>query len=312
MRLLNPREMFRAIGSDRPRGRAGRIIALLAALLLAAGCAGVPPRAPDRKTPGAAPEKPAAGRKAGDKDFFRVLTLPSYETAEEAFDKVSILGVPFHRAAEEFRKKAGAVRSAAIEELSPAVRAEVRGLKLGETSKIIESREGFSILQRTTRALYERALRLMERKKDAPALALLRRELALNPDNPDAWLALARMTDAAGEREEADAAYRKARALAPRSPVVANKYARYLVSQYRYEEAEALLRAAAEASPDDAGVLLNLASLLVYLNRELDYASRLIERGAGIDPGRAAWYRLSGVIRKRRELGLAPKAAEGE
>lgn len=312
MRFLNPREMFRAAGSGRKRGRAGRTVVLLAALLLAVGCAGAPPRAPGRKAPGAPPEKPAAGREAGEKDFFRVLTLPSYEMAEEAFDKVSILGIPFHEAAEEFGKKASAVRSAAPEELSPAVRAEVKNLKLGETSKIIESREGFSILRRTTRALYERALRLMERKKDERALALLRREIALNPDNLDAWLALARMMDSAGEREEADAAYRKARALAPGSPVVANKYARYLVAQYRYEEAEKTLRAAAETSPNDAGVLLNLASLLVYLNRELDLASRLIERGARIDPGRAAWYRLSGIIRKRRELGLAPKAAKGK
>ena len=43
MRLLNPREMFRAIGSGRTRGRAGRIIALLAALLLAARELGADP-----------------------------------------------------------------------------------------------------------------------------------------------------------------------------------------------------------------------------------------------------------------------------
>ena len=53
---------------------------------------------------------------------------------------------------------------------------------------------------------------------------------------------------------------------------------------------------------------MNLSSLLVYLNKELDLASRLIERGSQIDPGREAWYRLSGVIQKRWELGLAPKA----
>ena len=58
-------------------------------------------------------------------------------------------------------------------------------------------------------------------------------------------------------------------------------------------------------------MLLNLASLLVYLNKEPDLASRLIERGSRVDPGREAWYRLSGVILKRQELGIAPKAKGG-
>ena len=80
------------------------------------------------------------------------------------------------------------------------------------------------------------------------------------------------------------------------------------MSQYRYEKAEEILKAAVRKSPEDVGVILNLASLLVYLNKEPDLAFRLIERGSRVDPGRAAWYRLSGVIRKRRELGIAPKA----
>ncbi|MCE2453985.1 MAG: tetratricopeptide repeat protein [Nitrospinae bacterium] len=108
--------------------------------------------------------------------------------------------------------------------------------------------------------------------------------------------------------EETLAAYEKARELDPGNPVVSNRYARYLVSQYRYEEAEKILKDAEKKSPEDVGVLVNLASLLVYLNKEQDLAFRLIERGSRIDPGRAAWYRLSGVIRKRRELGIAPKA----
>lgn len=304
MRPLNPPGILREDGGGRARGnaRTGRIIVLLAALLLVAGCGSVRPKASR-----SAPEKPASGTRAGEEDFFRVLTLPAYETAEEAFDKIVILGIPFHEVADEFRAKARAVREAGLPELSPAVRAEVRRLKLGETSKIIESEEGFSILRRTTRALYARARKLMERKNAAPALALLRRELELNPGNADAWLALAKTREETNDLEGADAAYREARKLAPESPAAANKYARYLVSRRRYEEAEKLLRAAAEASPEDAGVLLNLASLLVYLNRELDLASRLIARGARVDPGRAAWYRLSGVIRKRRALGIAPK-----
>ena len=88
----------------RGNARSGRIIALLAALLLAAGCGSVRPKASK-----SAPEKPAAGTRAGEEDFFRVLTLPAYETAEEAFDKIVILGIPFHEVADEFRAKARAV-----------------------------------------------------------------------------------------------------------------------------------------------------------------------------------------------------------
>lgn len=108
--------------------------------------------------------------------------------------------------------------------------------------------------------------------------------------------------------EETLAAYGKARGLDPGNPAVSDRYARYLASQYRYEEAEEILRDAEKKSPEDTGVLRNLASLLVYLSKEPAFASRLIERGSRVDPGRAEWRRLSGVIRKRRELGIAPKA----
>ena len=148
-------------------------------------------------------------------------------------------------------------------------------------------------------------MKLIEKKDNAAAIKLIRQDLEINPANVDAWLALAKMMDEAGDLEETLAAYRQAREFYPENPALSNKYAKYLVSQYRYEEAEKVLKAAEELSPEDTGVLLNLASLLVYLNKELDLASRLITRGSKIDPGRAAWYRLSGVIRKRRELGIA-------
>ncbi len=296
----------------RIHGGSGMAIALLVSLLLSSGCGGgllslpsliVPPKAT-----GAAPEPPRPQKKAEAGHFFRILTLPTYEMAKEAFDKTAILDVPFHKVAEEFRENARSVREAEFSALSPAIQAEVRDLRLGQTSRIVQSREGFSILRKTTSAFYERALQLLERKDDKPALQLLRRELALNPDNLDAWLALAGMMDNLGNLEEAIAAYRRARALAPENPIVSNKYARYLASQYRYEEAEKILKEAETKSPRDAPVLLNLASLLVYLNKDLDFASRLIARGAEIDPGRADWYRLSGIIQKRREMGIAPGA----
>ena len=197
--------------------------------------------------------------------------------AKEAYDKTAILGIPFRKVAREFREKARAIRKAQPSEFSVGTRAEVQDLKLGATSRIIESDEGFSILQKTTSALYERALRLMEKKNNEAALKLIRHDLEINPGNVDAWLALAKMMDEAGDLEETLAAYRKARELDPEDPVVSNRYAKYLVSQYRYEEAEKVLKAAEELSPEDTGVLLNLSSLLVYLNKELDLASRLID-----------------------------------
>ena len=293
----------------REGGRAARIVAALAVLLALAGCVNI--RAlflpKEEKKPALETKRPEM-KKPEEPHFFRVLTLPDYEAAKEAYDKTAILGIPFRKVALEFRDKAVAIRKAEPSEFSIGVRAEVQDLKLGGTSRIIESDEGFSILQKTTSAHYERALKLMEKKKDEAALALIRRDLEINPGNVDAWLALAKMMDEAGDLEETLAAYGKARELAPGNPVVSNRFARYLVSQYRYEEAEEILRDAEKKSPEDTGVLLNLASLLVYLNKEPDFASRLIERGSRVDPGRAEWYRLSGVIQKRRELGIAPKA----
>ncbi len=293
----------------REGGRAARIIAPLAVLLALAGCANIRtlflPK--EEKKPALETKRPGM-KKTEEPHFFRVLTLPDYDMAKEAYDKTAILGIPFRKVALEFRDKAVAVRKAEPSEFSVGVRAEVQDLKLGGTSRIIESDEGFSILQKTTSAHYERALALMEKKKDEAALALIRRDLEINPGNVDAWLALAKMMDEAGDLEETLAAYGKARELDPENPVVSNRYARYLVSQYRYEEAEKILRDAEKKSPEDTGVLLNLASLLVYLNKEPEFASRLIERGSRVDPGRAEWYRLSGVIQKRRELGIKPKA----
>ncbi|MCY3822849.1 MAG: tetratricopeptide repeat protein [Nitrospinae bacterium] len=293
----------------RKGGWAVKIIATLVVLLVLAGCANI--RAlflPEEEKKLALETKRPQMKKSEDPYFFRVLTLPDYDTAKEAYDKTAILGIPFRKVAREFKDKATAIRKAQPSEFSVGVRAEVQDLKPGATSRIIESEEGFSILQKTTSAHFERALKLMEKKNDEAALRLIRRDLEINPGNVDAWLALAKMMDEAGDLEETLAAYEKARELDPENPVVSNRYARYLVSQYRYEEAEKVLKAAEELSPEDAGVLLNLASLLVYLNKEPDFASRLIERGSRIDPGRAAWYRLSGVIRKRRELGIAPKS----
>ena len=296
----------------RERRRLRAIIPLSAVLLLTAGCENV--RAiltPWEKNEPLVRTKPAPEKIPEEPHFFRVLTLPDYGTAKEAYDKAAILGIPFRKVAREFKEKAVAIRNAQPSELSVGARAEARDLKFGATSGIIESDEGFSILQKTTSALYERALKLMQKKRDEAALELIRRDLKINPGKVEAWLALAKMMDEAGDPEEALAAYEKARELAPENPIVSNRYAKYLVSRYRYEEAEKVLRAAEKLSPEDTGVLLNLASLLVYLNKDPDFASRLIERGSRGDPGREAWYRLSGVIRKRRELGIAPKAKEG-
>ncbi len=286
------------------------VIAVLpSAFLLLTSCVNIrslfPPLEKKERRP---PLKSIQKKNTEEPFFFRVLTLPDYDTAKEAYDKTAILGIPFRKVVHEFKDKALAARKAELSELSAGVRAEVQDLELGATSRIINSDEGFSILQKTTNALYERTRKLMEKKKDGDALKLIRRDLQINPRNVETWLALAKMMDEAGDLDQTLAAYQKARELAPEDPVISNKYSKYLVSQYRYEEAEEILKDAEKKSPEDVGVLLNLASLLVYLNKEPDFASRLITRGSRIDPGRAAWYRLSGVIQKRRELGLAPKA----
>ena len=139
-----------------------------AVIVLLTGCENV--RAlftPWEKTEPASLAKASPDRKPEDPHFFRVLTLPDYETAKEAYDKTAILGIPFRKVAREFKDKARAIRNADPSEFSVGVRAEAQDLKLGETSRIIESDEGFSILQKTTSAHFERALGLMEKKNDA-------------------------------------------------------------------------------------------------------------------------------------------------
>ena len=120
------------------------------------------------------------------------------------------------------------------------------------------------------------------------------------------------MMDEAGDLEETLAAYRKARELDPENPVVSNRYAKYLVSQYRYEEAEKILKAAEELSPNDTGVLLNLASLLVYLNKEPDFATRLIERGSQNRPRPRGMVPPLGRDPEKAGAGTGAESARGE
>ena len=82
--------------------RFGRFIVMPAVVLLLAGCENVRALFTPWENRGAGlTSKPIQKKILEDPYFFRVLTLPTYDTAKEAYDKTAILGIPFRKVARE-------------------------------------------------------------------------------------------------------------------------------------------------------------------------------------------------------------------
>jgi tetratricopeptide (TPR) repeat protein len=109
----------------------------------------------------------------------------------------------------------------------------------------------------------------------------LTRSVSLQPDLPDAWLALADQLRARGDAQSADRAYARYIKAATRDPRLMGAAA--ALCDNRIPEAEALLRAHLAQHPNDVAALRMLAEVAARLLRYPD-AQRLLERCLELAP----------------------------
>jgi tetratricopeptide (TPR) repeat protein len=152
-------------------------------------------------------------------------------------------------------------------------------------------------------AQYELGTTLGSLGQGDAAMAALHRAVALKPDMPDAWLALADHLTAVGDTEGADAAYARhirsatkdPRLLAPAAALVENKI----------PEAEALLREHLKRCPTDVAALRMLAEVAARLRRYPD-AQALLERCLELAPGfEAARHNYATVLNRQGKAAAA-------
>ncbi len=152
-------------------------------------------------------------------------------------------------------------------------------------------------------AQYELGTTLGSLGQGDAAMAALHRAVALKPDMPDAWLALADHLTAVGDTERADAAYARhirsatkdPRLLAPAAALVEN----------RIPEAEALLREHLKHCPTDVAALRMLAEVAARLRRYPD-AQALLERCLELAPGfEAARHNYATVLNRQGKAAAA-------
>ena len=152
-------------------------------------------------------------------------------------------------------------------------------------------------------AQYELGMTLGSAGQGEAAIAALRRAVALKPDMPDAWRALADRLTAIGDTDGADAAYachikaatKDPRLLAPAAALVDN----------RIPEAEALLRQHLKDHPTDVAALRMLAEVAARLRRYPD-AEALLERCLELAPSfDAARHNYATVLSRQGKAAAA-------
>ena len=127
-----------------------------------------------------------------------------------------------------------------------------------------------------------------------------------NPNNQEAWLEIARAQVGGGNGFYAIDPARKAQALKPKDWRPASLLGVGLEQSERYDEAEAAYRQALALSPDNPGVLTNLAMMKAGQG-DGDQAETLL-RKAVAQPGATIQVRQNLVL----VLGLRGKMAEAE
>ena len=108
-----------------------------------------------------------------------------------------------------------------------------------------------------------RALAQIDRKTDTTQASNdLLEALKLTPETPDDTLLAANLAEQAGQYAAAETAYRRILAKDPKSAPANAGLAHLLIAHKLYPEAETLLRAALEQSPDDPALTAQLATVL--------------------------------------------------
>ena len=109
-----------------------------------------------------------------------------------------------------------------------------------------------------------RALATIDRDNNpAEASNDLLEALKLTPETPDDTLLAAELAEKSGQNDAAEGAYRRLLAANPANPQANAGLAHTLIARKQFPEAEKLLRAALEKSPDDPALTAQLATVLV-------------------------------------------------
>jgi serine/threonine-protein kinase len=140
------------------------------------------------------------------------------------------------------------------------------------------------------------------------AMASASQAVTASPDLPEAQVAYA---DArfryATDWDGADAAYRRARALAPHAGFVLSPYARFLSAAGRLDEALKLAEEGAAADPL-SGEMVSSVGVVHYLRREYDEAIRSHEQALRVAPSYGPAY--FGIARAYSGKGDYPRAID--
>lgn len=108
-----------------------------------------------------------------------------------------------------------------------------------------------------------RALAKIDHGSDSTAASNdLLEALKLSPETPADTLLAAQIADDAGQYEAAEAAYRRVLAKDPKSAPATAGLVHLLIARQQYADAETMLRAALEQSPDDPTLTAQLATVL--------------------------------------------------
>ena len=173
------------------------------------------------------------------------------------------------------------------------------GLLLARTGKVADARPelvaattldaGDAGTDATARAW--RALAQIDRGSDSAAATNdLLQALKLSPETPADTLLAAELADDAGQFEAAEAAYRRVLATDPKSASANAGLAHLLIARKQYAEAETMVRAALEQTPDDPALNAQLAAALAAQDKA--EAQPLLEKLHQAHPTDAAITRM--------------------
>jgi serine/threonine-protein kinase len=150
------------------------------------------------------------------------------------------------------------------------------------------------------------------------AIQELKRAVALDSVNGDAYRELATAYQAVGRTTDAEATYRMAIQVRPNYWANYNTLGNFYFRQSRYTEAEAQFRRATELTPDNARAYANLGGLYIAMKR-YDDAARTLEKSVAIMPTAQALSNLGTLYFERgryadaaRMMEQASKSSQGD